>query len=160
MPSRNYSPSFRISLLMNPECFSVFPWESRCSGVMHLFDALITWDLIGGLQFTNVSLRFFLQLDQNAEVGTYRKGSNVYESLMYAITTWAAKALLLADRTPDDYVHPLAMDKESAEPVGPQGTHPSLVVAFEYDSYNGPILPPWAHGGRFHQESRGEAGWC
>ncbi|KAH9026679.1 hypothetical protein EDB83DRAFT_2655905 [Lactarius deliciosus] len=66
--------------------------------------------------------------------------SDVYESLTDAVTNWAEQALLLAaDRTPDDHV-PLAMDKEI---VG-------LVAALDVW---------WDHGGRFHQESRGGAGW-
>ncbi|KAI9455238.1 Six-hairpin glycosidase-like protein, partial [Lactarius psammicola] len=133
-------------------------------GTLHaaeqLFDALITWDLIGGLQVTDVSLKFFQHFDQNVKVGTYRKGSNVYESLTNAITNWAEKVLLfLADHTPDDYVLSMAMDKETAEPVGPRGTLHCLAAALgAYDSYNGLIPPSWAHGGSFHQESRAVAG--
>ncbi|KAH8993366.1 hypothetical protein EDB92DRAFT_1944519 [Lactarius akahatsu] len=143
--------------------FGFYPEEQMFGGharyfgtlyaVKHLLDALIMWDLIARLQVTNVSLKDFRQLDQNVKVGTYRKGSDVYENLTDAITNWAEKALLLADRTPDDHVLPLARDKEIAEPVGPRCTLPSLVAALDaLDVW-------WDHGGRFHQESRGGAGW-
>lgn len=120
-----------------------------------LFDALITWDLLGELQVTDISLKFFRPFNQNVKVGTYHKGSDVYESLTDAITNWAEKALLfLVDHTPDDLVLTMAMDKESAEPVGPRGTLHCLVsVLSVYDSYNGLIPPSWAHGGGFHRKS-------
>lgn len=133
-------------------------------GTLHaaeqLFDALITWDLLGELQVTEVSLKFFGQFDQGIKVGTYRKGSDVYESLTDAITNWAEKTVLfVADHTPDDYVLTMAMNKESADPVGPRGTLHCLVsVLSVYDAYHGLIPPSWAHGGRFHLKSSDEAG--
>ena len=113
----------------------------------------MTWELIGELQVTNLSLKFFRQFDQNIQVGTYRKGSEIYESLAYAITSWAEKTLLfLADHTPDDYVLPLAMDKTTGDPVGPRGVTHSLAAALGVnDAYNGLIPPSWAHGGRLTQ---------
>lgn len=63
----------------------MFGGHAQYFGILHaveqLFDALITWDPIGGLQVTNVSLKRFRELDQNVKVGTYRKGSDVYENL-------------------------------------------------------------------------------
>ena len=125
-----------------------------------LFDALITWDLLSELEITDVSLKFFRQFDQDIKVGTYRKGSDVYERLTDAITHWAEKTVLfVADHTPDDYVLTMAMNKESADPVGPRGTLHCLVsVLSVYDAYHGLIPPSWAHGGRFHLKSSGEAG--
>ncbi|KAI9457901.1 Six-hairpin glycosidase-like protein, partial [Russula earlei] len=121
-----------------------------------LFDALITWDLIGGLQVTDVSLKFFQQFDPNIEIGTYDKGSDIYESLTYAITICAEEILLfLADHMPDDYVLPMGIDGATGEPLGPRGVLHSLVSAFGvYDAYNGMIPPSWAYGGRFSGQSR------
>ncbi|KAI0246449.1 Six-hairpin glycosidase-like protein [Lactifluus subvellereus] len=119
-----------------------------------IFDALITWDLIGELQVTDVSLKFFRQFDQNIGIGTYPKGSEVYESLTDDVTSWAERTLLLlADHTPDDYVLTQAIDRATGEPVGPRGTLHCLVSALSvYDAYNGFIPPSWAHGGRFFEE--------
>jgi glucoamylase len=115
----------------------------------------MTWDLIGELQVTNVSLKFFRQFDQNIGIGIYPKGSEVYESLTENIAGWAERTLLfLADYTPNDYILSMAIDRVTGEPVGPRGTLHSLVAAIGvFDAYNGFIPPSWAHGGRFFKES-------
>lgn len=146
------------------ESLPSFFFQAQYFGTLHaaeqLFDALITWDLLGELQITDVSLKFFRQFDQNINVGTYRKGSDVYENLTDAITNWAEKTVLfVAEHTPDDYVLTMAMDRESADPVGPRGTLHCLVsVLSVYDAYHGLIPPSWAHGGSFNPKSRNEAG--
>ncbi|KAH9969259.1 Six-hairpin glycosidase-like protein [Lactifluus volemus] len=128
-------------------------------GMLHaseqIFDALLTWDLIGELQVTDISLKFFRQFDQNIKAGTYSKGSEVYESLMDSIRNWAEKTLLvLADHMPDDYVLSMVFDKVTWRPVGPRGNSHALVAALGvYDAYNGFIPPSWAHGGRFPNRS-------
>jgi len=129
-------------------------------GTLHaseqVIDALITWDFIGELQITDLSLKFFRQFDQNIEIGTYPKGSEGYERLTYAITSWAEKTILfVADHTPDDYVLTLAMDATTGEPVGPRGVLHCLVSAVSlFDAYNGLVPPSWAHGSRFSEQAR------
>ena len=127
--------------------------QAQYFGTLHaaeqLFDALMTWELIGELQVTDVSLKFFRQFDQDIETGTYRKGSEIYESLTLTITSWAERTVLfLSDHTPDDYVLTLAIDKTTGEPVGPRGAiHPLSATLSIYGAYNGLIPPSWAHGG-------------
>jgi glycosyl hydrolase family 15 len=71
-----------------------------------LFDVLMTWGLLGELQITNLSLKFFQQFDQNVNTETYKKGSEVYESSMCALSSWAERTLLfLSEHMPEDYVH-------------------------------------------------------
>ena len=120
-------------------------------GSEQIFDALLTWDLIGELQVTDVSLKFFRQFDQKIKTGTYSKGSEIYESLTDSITNWAENTLLfLADHMPDDYVLSMVFDKVTWKPVGPRGNAHALVAALGvYDAYNGFVPPSWAHGGRF-----------
>jgi len=120
-----------------------------------LFDALITWELIGKLEVTNISLKFFQEFDQNIEIGTYLKGSEVYGSLTYAITTRAEGILIfLRDHMPDDYIVSMAFDRTTGEPVGPRGTLHCLSAALGvYDAYNGLIPPSWAHGGHLTKGS-------
>jgi glucoamylase len=118
-----------------------------------IFDALLTWDLIGELQVTDVSLKFFRQFDQNIKTGTYSKGSEVYESLTDSIRNWAEKTLLvLADHMPDDYVLSMVFDKVTWMPVGPRGnSHPLVAALGVQDAYNGSncrllsFLPPPSH---------------
>jgi glucoamylase len=120
-----------------------------------IFDALITWDLIGELEVTDISLKFFRQFDPNVEIGTYSKGSEVYESLTDDITSWAERTLLfLADHMPDDYILPMAIEKTTGEPMGPRGTLHSLVAVLGvYEAYIGLIPPSWAHGRRLSKGS-------
>jgi glucoamylase len=118
-----------------------------------IFDALMTWDLLGELQVTDLSLEFFRQFDQNVNIGTYKKGSEVYERLTFALTSWAERTLLfLAEYMPEDYVLTMAIDRTTGLPVGPRGTIHCVVAGISvYDAYNGLIPPSWARGasGRF-----------
>jgi len=113
-----------------------------------IFDALITWNLIGKLEVTRVSLKFFQQFDKKIKVGEYRKGSKTYDRLTYALKTWAENTLRsLAKRTPEDLVLPLIMNKTTGEPVPPRGALRSQVAVLgAYNAYNGLIPPSWANG--------------
>ncbi|KAN0109731.1 glycoside hydrolase family 15 protein [Russula decolorans] len=113
-----------------------------------IFDALITWNIVGELEVTSVSLKFFQQFDRNIKVGVYRKGSKTYDRLTYALKTWAENTLRsLAKRTPPDLVLPLIMNKTTGEPVPPRGALRSQVAALgAYNSYNGVIPLSWANG--------------
>jgi glucoamylase len=112
----------------------------------------MTWDLLGELQITDLSLKFFRQFDQNVKIGTYEKGSEVYERLTYVLTSWAERTLLfLAEHMPEDYVLTMAIDRTTGLPVGPRGTIHCVVAAISvYDAYNGLIPPSWAHGATNH----------
>jgi glucoamylase len=113
-----------------------------------IFDALITWNIIGKLEVTKVSLKFFQQFDKKIKVGVYRKDSKTYDRLTYALKTWAENTLLsLAERTPQDLVLPLIMNKTTGEPVPPRGALRSQVAVLgAYNSHNGVIPPSWANG--------------
>ena len=113
-----------------------------------IFDALITWNIIGKLEVTKVSLKFFQQFDKKIKVGVYRKGSKTYDQLTYAMKTWAENTLRsLAERTPPDLVLPLIMNKTTGEPEPPRGALRSQVAVLgSYHSHNGLIPPSWAHG--------------
>ena len=113
-----------------------------------IFDALITWNIIGKLEVTRVSLEFFRQFDKRIKTGVYRKGSKTYDRLTYALKTWAENTLLsLAERTPEDLVLPLIMNKTTGEPEPPRGALRSQVAVLgAYNSYNGVIPPSWANG--------------
>ena len=114
-----------------------------------IFDALITWDIIGHLKVTRVSLKFFRQFDKKIKIGTYRKASKTYRDLTTAVKIRAENFLLsLAQRTPDDLIFPLMMNKTTGEPVPPRGALRSQVAVLgAYNSYNGLIPPSWANGG-------------
>jgi glucoamylase len=113
-----------------------------------IFDALLTWDLLGWLEVTDVSLKFFYEFDQYIRVGKYKKGSQTYEKLTIALKDWAENTILaLAERTPHDLVIPLVMDKNTGQPTGPRGALRSQVAELgARNSYNHVIPPSWANG--------------
>jgi glucoamylase len=114
-----------------------------------IYDALITWDLLGELEVTQLSLAFFQQFDQHVKVGRYRKCSGVYAHLTDALRNWAEKTLLfVADHIPDDYVLPMAMDRITAQPTGSRGTIHCLIASLSlYNAYKGLVPPSWYNGG-------------
>ncbi|KAI9449115.1 Six-hairpin glycosidase-like protein [Lactarius psammicola] len=113
-----------------------------------MYNALITWDILGELEVTKVSLKFFRQFDKKVKIGTYHKHSRVYTQLTNALRNWAEQTILfVADHIPDNYVLPMAMDKTTAEPTGSPGTIHSLISALSlYNAYKGLIPPSWYNG--------------
>jgi glucoamylase len=116
-----------------------------------IFDALITWDLIGSLDITRVSLKFFRQFDSKVLLGKYKKGSPTYNKMTSAMRAWAENTLMsLEGRTPPDFVLPLIMNKTTGEPAPPWGALRSQVAVLgAHNAYNGVIPPSWAHGGGY-----------
>jgi glucoamylase len=114
-----------------------------------IFDALITWDKIGQLEVTGVSLKFFRQFDKGIKKGVYAKRSKTYKQLTAALKDWAENTLLsLAQRTPPDLVLPLVMNKTTGEPIPPRGALRSQVAVLgAHNAYHGFIPPSWANGG-------------
>ncbi|KAI0675576.1 glucoamylase [Trametes maxima] len=66
------------------------PWYLTTSAVSEqLYDALIVWDKLGGLNVTSTSLAFFRQFSSSVTAGTYASGSATYTTLTSAIKTFA-----------------------------------------------------------------------
>jgi glucoamylase len=106
--------------------------------------------MLGELEVTGVSLKFFREFDKNIQIGKYKKGSSTYESLTAGLHEWAENTILsLAKRTPADLIIPLVMDKETGEPTGPRGALRSQVAVLgAHNSYKGVVPPSWVNGGR------------
>ncbi|KAI0292707.1 Six-hairpin glycosidase-like protein [Multifurca ochricompacta] len=149
LPS-NQSPFFGSSSKINcSEGITPFvQYFASFNVAEQIFDALITWDLLGELQVTNVSLQFFRQFDEDVVTGVYVKGSERYERLTFALNDWAENTLLaLAARTPDDLILPLIMDKTTGEPAPPRGALRSqIAVLGAHNAYSGVIPPSWVNG--------------
>ena len=113
-----------------------------------IYDALITWDLLGELRVTKLSLAFFRQFDEHVKVGRYRESSREYRHLTDALRNWAEQTLLfVADHIPEDYVLPMAMDRITAQPTGARGTIHCLIASLSvYNAYKGLIPPSWYNG--------------
>jgi len=107
----------------------------------------MTWDRIGYIEVTPVSLKFWRQFDSNISVDTYKKGSSEYNVLTDYARDWANKIILqLAKATPDDYVLPEFIHRETGEPYGPRGMIRSLAAALGViDAYKGLMPPNWGH---------------
>ncbi|KAI9431007.1 Six-hairpin glycosidase-like protein [Lactarius psammicola] len=125
----------------HPQFFASF------NSAEQLYDALMTWDLIGYIEVTPVSLKFWKQFDSRVQVMTYRKGSPGYKVLTDYVRKWANKIVLqLAKATPDDYVLVMCVDKETGGPYGPRGMIRSFAAALRIiDAFKGMIPPSWGH---------------
>jgi hypothetical protein len=112
-----------------------------------LYDALITWDLIGYIDVTSVSLKFWKQFDRRVSVQRYKKGSRGYKVLTEYVRDWAKKIVLQLEKvTPSDYVLVTWIDKDAGGPDGSRGMIRSLAAALGViDAYRGLVPPNWGH---------------
>lgn len=66
------------------------PWYLNTLAVAEqMYDAVYMWRRAGELTVTKLSLGFFLDIFPNAAVGTYKSGSDTFESAIQAVTTYA-----------------------------------------------------------------------
>lgn len=66
------------------------PWYlCTLAAAEQLYDAIYTWDRIGSLEITDVSLNFFTDLYSSARIGTYPSSSATYASIVNAVKTYA-----------------------------------------------------------------------
>jgi Glycosyl hydrolases family 15 len=130
-----------VFVISQPQFFSSF------NSAEQLYDALYTWEKVGHLEVTCVSLKFWQQFDRKVKIGQYKKGSKTYKELTKAVHEWANKIVLqLAANTPEDYVLVECVDKNKGGPYGPRGMIRSLAAALGvYDAYYGLAPPNWGH---------------
>ena len=112
-----------------------------------MYDALTTWDLIGYIDVTPVSLKFWKQFDRRISVQRYEKGSPDYKVLTEYVRYWANKIVLQLEKaTPSDHVLVMCIHKETGGPYGPRGMIRSLAAALGVvDAYKGLVPPNWGH---------------
>ena len=112
-----------------------------------MYDALITWDSIGYIDVTPVSLKFWKQFDRRVSVQRYEKGSRGYKVLTEYVRDWANKIVLQLEKaTPSDHVLLMCVHKETGEPYGPRGMIRALAAALGViDAYKGLVPPNWGH---------------
>ncbi|CAG8084183.1 unnamed protein product [Penicillium salamii] len=66
------------------------PWYlCTLAAAEQLYDAIYTWNKIGSLTITSVSLNFFKDLYSSAATGTYSSSSSTYASIVSAVKTYA-----------------------------------------------------------------------
>ncbi len=120
---------------------------SSYNSAEQLYDALITWDKIGYIDVTPVSLKFWKQLDNRISVKRYEKGSRDYKVLTGHVRKWANKIVLQLEKaTPSDYVLVQCIDKVTGGPYGPRGMIRSLAAALGIiDAHKGLVPPNWGH---------------
>jgi len=120
---------------------------SSYNSAEQLYDALITWDKIGYIDVTPVSLKFWKQLDSRISVKRYEKGSRDYKVLTGHVRKWANKIVLQLEKaTPSDYVLVQCIDKVTGGPYGPRGMIRSLAAALGIiDAHKGLVPPNWGH---------------
>ncbi|KAI0250155.1 Six-hairpin glycosidase-like protein [Lactifluus subvellereus] len=125
----------------HPQFFASF------NSAEQLYYSLTTWDIIGYIDVTPVSLKFWQQFDRSISVKRYAKGSSGYKVLTDYARGWANKIVLqLAKSTPADYVLVECVNKETGEPYGPRGMIRSLAAALGViDAWKGVKPPNWGH---------------
>lgn len=140
MPARVHS-RHELTLVSQPQFFASF------NAAEQLYDALITWDRIGFIDVTPVSLKFWKQFDLRVSVMRYRKGSQGYKVLTEYVRNWANKIVLQLEKaTPSDHVLVECIDKQTGGPYGPRGMIRSLAAALGViDAYHGLVPPNWGH---------------
>lgn len=110
-----------------------------------MYDALHTWEALGHIEVTDVSLKFWAPLIRGVKPGKYKKGSRGYNTLIKAARGWAEDIIsLLAKATPRDYVLVELICKTDAKPAGPRGMIRSLTAALSAVDTRGGMVPrPW-----------------
>ncbi|VDB84180.1 unnamed protein product [Peniophora sp. CBMAI 1063] len=110
-----------------------------------IYDAIHTWDVLGHVEVTDVSLKFWAPLIRDVKVGKHKKGHKGYETLIKAARYWAEDIMsLLASKTPKDYVLTEVVNKTTNEPGGPRGMIRSLTAALSAADTRGGMVPrPW-----------------
>jgi glucoamylase len=117
-----------------------------------IYDALFTWNRIGKLEVTRVSLKFFQQFNKNIKIGVYPQNDNTYIQLTRYIRRWADNTVIsLSKRTPSNLILPLVMNKTTGEPMPPWGALRSEVAVLgahlSYCGLEGGVFPAsWANG--------------
>jgi glucoamylase len=113
-----------------------------------IYDALFTWNRIGKLEVTRVSLKFFQQFNKNIKIGVYPQNDNTYIQLTRNIRRWADNTVIsLSKRTPSNLILPLVMNKTTGEPMPPWGALRSEVAVLgAHLSYYGVVPASWANG--------------
>ncbi|KAI0064139.1 glucoamylase [Artomyces pyxidatus] len=95
------------------------PWYLATLGVAEqLYDALLTWDSVGSLDVTDVSLPFFKQFSSGVTTGTYASSSSTYSTLTAAIRAYAEGFVAIAAKyTPSGGGLSEQFDKSTGVPV-------------------------------------------
>jgi hypothetical protein len=96
-----------------------------------LSDALMTRDLLGELQITDLSPSSSSgNSTAMSKSGRTRRVPRCTRALTYALTSWAGRTLLfLAEHMPEDHVLTMAIDPTTVLPVGPRGTIRRVVAS-------------------------------
>jgi glucoamylase len=83
-----------------------------------LYDALLTWNSIGSLEVTPISLAFFQQFDSSVAAGTYASSSSTYATLTAATKSFADGMVeIVAKFTPVDGGLSEQFDKKTGAPL-------------------------------------------
>ena len=113
-----------------------------------IYDALLTWDRLGKLEVTSVSLKFFRIFKQDIEIGVYSKKSDTYNRLTGLLQRWADNTVTsLAKRTPPDCMLPLGMTNDTGVATLPWGALRTQVAVMGcHNSYYRVVPPSWYKG--------------
>lgn len=83
------------------------PWYlTTFAAAEQLYDAMYTWNRTGELEITQVSLPFFKDVYDSAEIGTYPASSPQFTEIMSAMKEYADGFMKVAVRYASQYSSP------------------------------------------------------
>ncbi|KAI0064097.1 hypothetical protein BV25DRAFT_1914745 [Artomyces pyxidatus] len=127
------------------------PWFFSIFGAAEqLYDSLWTWQKLGYLRITHVSLPFFKTFSSRATVGKHRSTSHIYRTLTDAIRAYADEYVLLcAKYTPEGGALPEGFDKVTGQPYGAFGLSWSYAASLTaFDARMGKTPVSWGAVGK------------
>jgi len=126
------------------------PWYLSTFAVAEqLYDALIVWDKLQGVNVTTTSLSFFRQFIPNLATGSYAASTSTYSTLISAIKNFADGFVLVnAQYTPSDGGLAEQYTRGNGSPLSAKDltwSYASALTAFA--ARDGYVPPPWGAAG-------------
>ncbi|ETW81510.1 glycoside hydrolase family 15 protein [Heterobasidion irregulare TC 32-1] len=126
------------------------PWYLTTLAVAEqLYDALTTWNQLGGLNVTSTSLAFFQQFSSGVTAGSYASSTSTYTTLTAAVKTFADGFVAeVAQYTPSNGGLAEQYSRSSGSPLSAVDLTWSYASALTvFDARAGVIAPSWGAAG-------------
>ncbi|KAI0062951.1 glycoside hydrolase family 15 protein [Artomyces pyxidatus] len=139
-----------VGLFLEHEYGGGFPWYfTTFYAAQQLYDALSTWDALGAITVTPVSVRFFRAFSADVATGAYGSSSDMYRTLADGVRAYADDLVLLcAQHGPEDGQLPEGWDRATGQPVGATGLTWSYAASLTaFHARAGWMPAPWGARG-------------
>ncbi|CAI7627973.1 unnamed protein product [Penicillium discolor] len=122
------------------------PWYlCTLAAAEQLYDAIYTWNRIGSLTITSVSLSFFQDLYSSAATGTYSSSSDTYSSIVAAVKAYADGYVSIVEQyTPSTGSLSEQFSKSDGSPLSASDLTWSYAALLTANERRNAIVPaPW-----------------